>query len=285
MKVSLNGSIIENEEAAIRAETDGLFYGAGCFETFKSYRGKFLHLDRHLHRLNDAVSYLTGQKAGFFTEEQVRLEITELLKANQLSEDHARIRIQVSLGERGGYSLPDANEPSFITLITSDEVALKAAGPLRLVSVNTTVVPSSCRPTQLKLSNMMHYRQAAIEAKAKGADDALMLTVRDEVAETSIANIFWEKNGTIFTPSATCDILPGITRSILIQMGSESGNRIKEGAFSGSDIEQASQIWICNSLKELVWVSSLNGRPYPTDTPLRHDLLQKFEGYKKEKMA
>lgn len=284
MKVSFNGSVTDKEDATAPAESDGLFYGAGCFETFKSYNGKFLHLDRHLRRMNAAVAYLTDLNEDFFVEEQVRMEIADLLKANNLTDLHSKVRIQVSLNQRNGYAQPVSKKPAVMTLITTDEIQNTSTEPVRLASVETTVVPTSCRPAHLKLSNMLHYRQAAIQAKSKGADDALMLTVRGEVAETSIANIFWEKNGTAFTPSVSCDILPGITRSIVPHLISRLDIELKEGTFKPIDIEHSSQIWMCNSLKELVWVSSLNGRPYPTDTQLRENLLQKFEHYKRENL-
>lgn len=285
MKVSLNGSITDKDEAVNAAESDGLYYGAGCFETFKSYKGKFLHLDRHLRRLNDAVTYLTGVEENFFSEERLRSELAKLMHTNGLTNVKSKVRIQISLSGRYGYAQPDSKVSQLMTLITTDEIQDKIIAPIRLASVETTVVPASCRPTHLKLSNMLHYRQAAIEAKAKGADDALMLTVHGEVAETSIANIFWENNRTVFTPSAKCDILPGITRSIILGLVNEMGVVVEQGEYSSSDIEHATQIWICNSVKGSVWVSSLNSRQYPTDTKLRDRLLEKFEQYKKENLA
>lgn len=285
MKVSLNGSIVDKYEARITGESDGLYYGAGCFETFKSYKGKFLHLDHHLRRLNDAVTYLTGEEKIFFKEKLLRAEIVSLLNANGLTDEYTKIRIQVSLAGRCGYVQPDLKRSGLITLIRADEIHNKSPQTVRLSSVDTAVVPASCRPTHLKLSNMIHYRQAAIQAKAKGADDALMLTVRGEVAETSIANIFWEKNGTTFTPSAACDILPGVTRSILVELISDMGVDVRQGTYSLSDIEQASRIWLCNSVKELAWVSSLNGKSYPTNSEFGDKLRNYLEEYKKENLS
>jgi len=284
MKVSLNRSIVDNKEATIPAESDGLFYGAGCFETFTSYKGKFLHLDRHVQRLNDAVTYLAGMAGDAFVEELLRSEITDLLEANRLSDARSKIRIQVSLSGRTGYSQPDSTSPVLFTLITAQEIVDSSPEPLSLASVGTTVVPASCRPTHFKLSNMMHYRQAAIEAKGKGADDALMFTVAGNVAETSIANIFWEKKGTVFTPSAACDILPGITRSVLMQLCKKMDAEIREGTYSASEIGRASQVWICNSVKELAWVSSINNRPYPTESALRDEIMHHFDIYKRENL-
>lgn len=284
MKVSLNGSIVERKDATIQAESDGLFYGAGCFETITSYRGTFLHLDRHIRRLNDGISYLTGSGNDSFTEELIKSEIPELLEANGLTETRSRIRIQVSIAERPGYSQPGANKPKTVTVVTANSVN-KLTRPLRLATVKTTVVPSSCRPVHLKLSNMLHYRQAAIEAKQAGADDALMLTVHGAVAETSIANIFWEKEGTIYTPSVSCDILPGVTRSIVAGLISRESGNIKEGVFTPDELMSASQVWISNSVKELCWVSGIDEFEYPTETPLRSKLLQLFETYKNDNLT
>ena len=284
MKVSLNGSIVDSEKAVIQAESDGLFYGAGCFETFTSYRGRFLHLNRHVQRLNDALAYLTGSKADLFSEERLRREIATLLEANRLNSERTKIRLQVSLSERGGYSQTFTKSPKLITFITAGKISERPPDLMSLASVETTVVPASCRPTHLKLSNMMHYRQASIEAKAMGADDALMFTVAGNVAETSIANIWWEKNGTVYTPSAECDILPGITRSVLIDLCSQLDIEMKAGAYSASDIKNASQVWICNSIKEIAWVSKVDGRSYPTETLLRDQILHHFDIFKRENL-
>jgi branched-subunit amino acid aminotransferase/4-amino-4-deoxychorismate lyase len=284
MKVSLNGSIVDSGKAFIQAESDGLFYGAGCFETFASYRGKFLHLNRHMERLNHALNYLTGGKAEPFSEERLRSEIATLLEANRLNSERSKIRLQVSLSGRAGYSQTYPENPKLIAFMTAEKISERPPDQMSLATVETTVVPASCRPTHLKLSNMMHYRQASVDAKAMGADDALMFTVAGNVAETSIANIWWEKNGTVFTPSAACDILPGITRSVLIDVCSQMDIEINEGAYSASDIKDASQVWICNSIKEIAWVSTIDGRSYPSKTLLRDRILHHFDIFKRENL-
>lgn len=285
MKVSLNGSIVDRENAVVPAESDGLYYGAGCFDTFMSYHGKFLHLTDHIRRLNLGVSYLTGADEDFFAEDLIRAEISELLKVNDLYNKRVRVRVQVSIGERLGYVLPMKKKPVIVSLITATPAPDVEVSPLQLKTVKTTVVPASSKPAHLKLSNMLHYRQAGIEAKNKGADDALMLTLNGLIAETSIANIFWEKDGVVYTPSASCDILAGVTRSIVLKLMKKSVDDVREGEFTLKDLKSASQVWICNSLKEIVWVSKIDDRSFMADTPLRKNLLQSFSTYKEENLT
>lgn len=282
--VSLNRSVVSKKEAMASVESDGLFYGAGCFETLMSYKGRFLHLDRHIRRLNDGIRYLTGSEEDIFNEDQLRKEILFLLNKNHLTDQYVKVRIQVSLRGRYGYSVPDSYKYKLTTLITTDKLAYTTVQSVNLVSSNTTVVPSSCRPVHLKLSNMLHYRQAAIEARQNGGDDALMCTVDGSVAETSIANIFWESEGVVYTPSAGCDILPGITSEVVIQLLNTLDIECKTGAFSMEDVAHASQVWVCNSIKEMAWVSSIDGKTYLDESDLRNDLVHQFEMYKKKNL-
>lgn len=282
--VSLNGSVVNKNEAMASVECDGLFYGAGCFETLMSYRGKFLHLDRHIRRLNDGIRYLTGSEEDVFSEIQLRREISSLLNENHLTDHNVKVRIQVSLGGRNGYSVPESQNSKLTKLITTDKLEHRTAQSIQLVSSKTTVVPASCRPAHLKLSNTLHYRQAALEARQKGGDDALMCTVDGAVAETSIANIFWESKGTVYSPSAGCDILPGITSKVVIKLLNTLDVECKRGAFPTEEVAQASQVWVCNSIKELAWVTSIDDKQYSVESDLRNKLVHQFELYKKKNL-
>lgn len=280
MKVSINGTIKSDDDARIHAVSDGLFYGAGCFDTLKSYGNRFLHLERHIERLNRGIAYLTHNDGDFFDENLLRAELTELLLANSLDETEARVRIQVSLGGRQGYSLPDQDHQNLNTLITVHDMTGREFDPVHLKTVETTVVPSSSRPSDLKLSNMLHYRQAAIEARSYGGSDALMCTTKGFVAETSIANIFWKKGKTVYTPSTTCDMLPGITRSIINHMAEKLGFTIEEGQYQPSELNKADTAWICNSIRELVLIKGIDDFDMPQDSHFWNELGKRFELYK-----
>lgn len=278
--VSLNGNLVARGRALVGAESDGLFYGAGCFETLRSYNGQFLHLDRHLERLNRGVRFLLQSGRFAIPEDQIRREIKHLLEQNDLVDADARVRIQVSLSRRNGYTLPKNDNIELNRLISTDPIQNSYSDAISLATSEITVVPVSSRPAELKLSNMLHYRQAAIEAKQVDADDALMLTTDGHVAETSVANVFWEKEGTVYTPSKDCDILPGITRSTVLFLLKKLEISCREGRFKKEHLMKANQIFVCNSIRELVWVKSVDQQVFDTDTDLKNDLLHEFEKYK-----
>lgn len=284
MYLNLNGKLMTASAAKIDAESDGLFYGAGCFETLKGYRDKFLHLDKHINRLNEGIQFLTGTNSQSIEAEEVRRKLLELLEANGLQNKLSKVRIQVSLSDRNGYTSVPPDELQLLMIISAGELLIRPSKSVSVITSKFCVVPNDCRPVHLKLSNMIHYRQAAIQAKQHGADDALMFTTGGNIAETSIANIFWEKEGVVYTPSTECDILPGIMRHVVIQLLSELELECRTGAFSIEDILNANQVWITNSVREMIWVRSIDGNVYQNETILKDQLNKLFEEYKNENL-
>jgi len=131
--------------------------------------------------------------------------------------------------------------------------------PLRLLTAKTRVIPSECRPSGLKLSNMLHYRSAFREAIKQNYDDALMLTLDGYIAETSIANLFWVSGNRVRTPSKDCSILPGVMRNATIQAIKKCSTlSIEEGFYNKDSILNADLVWISNSVIEFRPVSSID---------------------------
>lgn len=281
MKLLLNGKITDPENAVVPASISGVYYGAGCFETMRSCAGKFLRFDKHIDRFNRGLHWL-GVPAGKNLEAKlIRDDISKLLETNELTSVDARVRIQAVLEETGGYHTSDKVPYSLV--ITAKPFTDVAENSIRLCSVSPRTIPGECRPAGLKLSNMLHYRQAFREAAEKGYDDGLMVNVNGYLAETSIANIFWRKGREIFTPSPQCDLLPGIMREIMIHILDDfDGYTVREVEFKPSVLRQASQVWLTNSVREIRWVKEIDQQEYQVDGEFRAALEKALQQYKKE---
>ncbi len=265
--ISLNGKIVLQDDANVPAVQSGLFYGAGCFESFLIEQYRVFRFDEHFNRLIFGLDYLGVPTKYHPEKENLSADIYRLVKKNNLQQNRARIRIQCSLNEQKGY-YRDSERP-LNQIITCNRFHQEPMKPTRLVSVKTKVVPAECRPANLKLSNMLHYRNAFREAVDAGADDALMLTVNGFIAETSIANIFWKNGNEVYTPSTACDILPGIMRNSVIEIvHRHSGLKLSEGNFQYGQLEVADCIWLTNSVREIIPVQSVDEKEFRTDDPV-----------------
>jgi len=281
--VCLNGRIIKQDEALIPANNSALYYGTGCFETFLVENSAFFKLKEHVDRLNRGMAYLSGNKGNLLAEEQIREDTIQLIKKNQLGKERVKVRIQFSLLEESGYS--ESKDPGYFLLIAVSK-ATESLTPLIVTVADTRVVPASSRPADLKLSNMLHYRQAWREAKSDGMDDAILLTTDDFLAETSIGNLFWKKEDEIYTPSADCDILPGIMRNSVIDiLTNKMSLKVNEGKYPLNELKTSETVWMTNSLREVQEISDVDGHKFETDQHFLKQLKNRLKEYKAEHLS
>ena len=103
---------------------------------------------------------------------------------------------------------------------------------------------------------------ASQEAKAKGFDEALLLDMNDHVAEGPGANVFYEKDGKLFTPPPG-NILPGITRATVFEIGEELGISIEEKLFNVDELKEADAVFYCGTAAEVIGWESLDETVFP----------------------
>lgn len=275
----LNGELVDEKTSLISPLNRGMMYGDGCFETLKSYSGRFLRWKQHVQRLEDGLSYLEMEAP--FSEADLKEQVEKLLERNLLLNEEAVIRIQCwRAGERGYFT--NSNDAQWMIQ------ALKAHSQkdiFRLAVAETRAIPSKALERKYKLSNGLNYIKASGEAKRAGCDDSLMLTVEDKISETTSANVFWVDEGKLFTPGVDCDLLPGVTRSLIIEAAESLGIQVKQGAFELEEIEQAEAVFCTNSLIEIVEVHALDEIEYEVNHPVVMKVKVAFEQLKVEELS
>jgi branched-subunit amino acid aminotransferase/4-amino-4-deoxychorismate lyase len=277
--IILNGKIIAEQEAWVSPLNRGMMYGDGCFETLKWYSGSFLKWDLHVQRVEAGLEYLEISPA--FTPAELRRQLITLIERNQLLEKEGMIRIQCwRKGERG-YKTDSSNMG---WLIQASEITPHHS-PLKLTEAETRCIPSAALDRNYKLSNGLNYIKAAQEARNVQCDDALMLTVGGKISETTSANIFWVKDDQVFTPSKKCDLLPGITRELVIEVIKSVGIELAEGIFTPEDIQSAEAVFCTNSLIELRSVASLDKINFEVDHPLFLKIKDNFDQFKQKELS
>ncbi|MEO9885590.1 MAG: aminotransferase class IV [Balneola sp.] len=277
--INLNGKIFSESEKTISATSRAVSYGDGCFETIRSYSGKFLNFEEHFERLQAGLRYLEMKSE--LTEEKLRLEIQKLLEKNNLKNKDTVVRIQCFRKGKSGYF--DLSEESVFVISTRE--VLVDTSDIKLKTVSVRAIPSISLERKVKLSNSINYIKAAQEAQKKGVDDALMLTVDGFISETTIANVFWIKEDKISTPSVSCDLLPGVTRNIIITMIKEDpALTFLESEFKPDDIYNADAVFCTNSVMEIKAVSMVDDHSFDTQHTILSKLKKEFSAYKAENL-
>ena len=280
--IVFDGDLVPGDQPVVPAVSRGLMYGDGLFETFRIYSGQSLLFDAHLKRLSKGMNILGIPEAAITQRSELRGAAFKVLKKNNLLQTDAIIRLQVWRDGSRGYHPANDSEPHYS--MTASACPETFARP-SLVTVDRRRIPSASLPSTVKMTNGINYILAAREADQKGGDDALMQTVDGWVSETTIANIFWAKGATIFTPSSDCDLIPGITRKILFKLIKEHSSwDLKTGKFKVDYLLDADSVWLCNSVREILPVQEVNNRSFSAESNLLSHLQQAFSRYRKENL-
>ncbi len=278
--IIFDGELLPASEPVIPVLSRGLMYGDGIFETFRTYRGQTFLLDEHIARLTSGLQLLHLSPKQEITATEIRKLVFRLLEKQKLLDSDAIVRMQIWRGGERGYH-PKKNAETHFAISASacpDDFSTPT-----LVTVSTKRIPSQSLPAQVKHTNGINYILAAREASKKEADDALMQTVDGWVSETTIANIFWCKGQTIFTPDTDCDLLPGITRNLLVEIINNLENwKLNEGKYVVSDVEDTQTVWMCNSVREILPVKQIDDHKFDTHHPVIKILKEEFNKYLKE---
>lgn len=211
MKIWLNGSILDAEQAAIPVSDRGFTLGDGLFETIKAVGGHALRLDGHWARLEDGARLLRLS----LPLDRAGLEnaIPQVLSANGLSDAALRLTVSRGPGQRG--LLPP--EPCAPTVVLSAGPLPPALGPARAVIAREVRRNAHSPLARIKALSYLDNILARLEAQERGADDALLLNTEGRLAESTIANLFVVlADGTIVTPPVAEGALPGVRRAALL---------------------------------------------------------------------
>jgi branched-chain amino acid aminotransferase len=280
MKIYLNGKIVPAKDAVVSVFDHGFLYGDGIYETLRVYNGVVFKLSEHLQRFYRSAS-LIGLTLPFDSD-YLKTAIYETLLANGLED--AYIRLTMSRGP-GAIGLDPDFCPAPTTVIIAQEfkeypAAYYKKGISLIIAATRRNLKDAINP-QIKSLNFLNNILAKIEAKKNNAYEAIMLNASGKLTEGTISNIFFHKDGVLYTPSISCGILDGVTRGLIIELAGREGLELKEGKFVRKDIYEAEEVFITNTTMEVMPVSRIDDRTYPVGKIAK--LLRKL--YRKEVRA
>ena len=247
MKIYLNGNIIHADRARISPADRGLLLGDGIFETLRAYGGRIFRLDAHLDRLIDSAHLL--QIPIPISRAALSQALNATLEANQLSKSDATLRLTLTrgVGPRG-LSLPPNPRPTLvIAAITLD----KSHSPPAKALISNIHRNQYSPLAKIKSLNFLDNMLARQEAISQGFDEALLINCSGQLAEASAANLFIVSQASIFTPPIEDGALPGVTRSVIIELAKSLMVPIRESSLDQKDVAEADEAFLTNSLIEV----------------------------------
>lgn len=260
-----NGQFVEAHNASISIDDRGLLLGDGLFETMRAYQGKVFRMADHLKRLLTSCSDFNLKLP--WTTDEISKMIQDLIEKN--GRPSARVRLTITRGRhQGSMGLAPSNSPTLI--ITAEKIPAgledKTAKTIKLITPKIRFSENNFILRHKSLNRLMHL-WARAEAEKAGADEALILDERSNVASCSTGNIFAVQYGQLFTPPLTAPILPGVTRKVVIELAHDEGIPVREDFFSPIMLAGADEAFITNCVQEILPVVEANGRRVASGKP------------------
>lgn len=267
--VSIDGAVLAPDDAKVSVYDRGFLYGDAVFEVLRTYGGRPFVLGEHLARLRRSAERVLIRLP--VDEATLGAEVEAVIAAARADgAGEAYVRIVVTRG-RGPLSLdPDtASHPLRVVLVEPvtpppRDTYLRGVA-LALVATRRAVDDTAAAGA--KVGNYLSNLLALHEAKARGAQEALIVDARGHVVEGASSNVFVVTAGRVATPPESAGILAGITRAHVLAAARDVGIPVDERALLPDDVFGADEVFITSSIRELVPVVRVDGRLIGTGAP------------------
>lgn len=291
----MNGRLVPWDQANIHILSHVIHYGSCLFEGIRCYRTKrgsaVFRLREHVARLFDGCRIYRMTPP--HTPEAVEKAILETVRANRQEACYIRplvyrgydslgvnpqpcpVDVAIAVWPWGAYLGQDALEKGVDVMVSS----------WRRVAPDTL-------PAMAKASaNYMNSQLIKMEALANGYAEGIALDPAGHVSEGSGENIFIVRGGVLHTPPVNASILPGITRSSVMQLAREHGIPVVEGQIPREMLYIADEIFLVGTATEVTPVRSVDkapvgeGRKGPITTKLQAEFNALTTGEKDDRFG
>jgi len=261
-KIWFNGSLINWDDAKIHVLSHVVHYGSSVFEGIRCYNTEkgpaVFRLQDHVNRLFESAKIYRMEIS--YTREEICDAILETIRINKLQECYIRpvafrgygslgvnpldcpTDVVIAVWEWGQYLGPEAIEKG-VSVCTSSWNRMAA---------NT--MPSLAKAG----GNYLNSQLVKMEAKLNGYDEGIVLDTDGLVSEGSGENLFIIKNGTVYTPSSSFSILPGITRHTAITLARGLDMRVEQRSIPRESIYIADEVFFTGTAAEITPIRAVD---------------------------
>ncbi|MCB8836196.1 branched-chain amino acid aminotransferase [Aurantimonas sp. VKM B-3413] len=253
----VDGDWHDGSPALIGPKSHAMWLGSTVFDGARWFDGAAPDLDLHCRRVNRSAEAL-GLKATMPAEEIVALT------REGLSDFSGKVAVYIRpmyWAEDGGYmGVPADPDSTRFCLCLYETPMIEPAGFSVTVSPFRRPTPETM-PTLAKAGCLYpNNARAILEARSRGFGNALVLDMLGNVAETGTSNIFFVKEGVVYTPVPNGCFLNGITRQRVIALLREAGREVVEKSLSVTEFMDADEIFSTGNHSKVVPVNRIEGR-------------------------
>lgn len=246
--VFLNGEFLPQDQATISVMDRGFLFGDGVYEVIPVYNDKLFRFEQHLERLTRSLAAIElDMDLQFLRWQEI---FTKLMALNPQNGPNQALYFQITrgCGQERQHAFPEKVKPTLFALtmpLNPIPIEELSKGKKAILLPDSRWEFCYIKATSL-LANVLLY-QKALDAHVSEA----ILVRNHEVLEGSTSNVFIVKDHIIQTPPLSDYILGGITRELVLELAHENGLPCEEKSLTVSEVQQADEIWITSTTREI----------------------------------
>ena len=251
--VFINGEYVAAEQATVSVFDRGFLFGDGIYEVIPVYQGRCFQLAGHLARLKRSLAEISMDNP--YSDQEWTMMINDLIDRNGGGDQAFYLQVSRGVAPRD-HVFPEGVTTTVFAMSNplSPLPEYYHSQGVQAVTLGDTRW-QRCDIKAISLLPNTLLKQAAKEA---GADEALL--IRDGfLTEGSASNAYAVFDGVIHTAPKGPQILPGITRDVVLDLARSNGIAVEEYAVKEADLLRADELWVSSSTKEIVPITTLNG--------------------------
>ena len=258
--VFLNGEFMPMSDAKISPLDRGFLFGDGIYEVIPCYDAKLVGFGLHIERLQDGLEAIDIQVN--LTKQDWQNIVSTLIEKNTATNLGLYIHVSRGADIKRSHGFPEHITPTVFVYafeINASPIADRQQVTRYRVTTTEDLRWKRCqiKSTSL-LGNVMHFQQG----QSAGVNETILYNQHHELTEASASNVFIIKNDEVITPSLDNQLLPGITRKMLLDiLRKDNTLQVHERVVTMSEVFDADEIWLTSSSKELVPVIEIDGQP------------------------
>ncbi len=249
-KVFLNGEILSAADAKISVFDRGFIFGDGIYEVMARIGGRFFYREAHLNRLRTCLEKIDIS----FDVDALESEIPKLLSLSGLETSDCLLYIQVTRGVAPRqHSYPREIQPTVMMYAWARTLPEINDIPASVV-LQKDFRWSRC---DIKMTSLLGNVMANEFAVAHNCYETVF--ERDGIlTEASHSNVFFVKNGVVYTHPADCFILDGITRQVVLELCEKLGIAVRLEGLPVQDIPNMDEAFLTGTSTQILAIANID---------------------------
>ena len=257
--VYVDGEYISSRSASVSVFDHGFLYGDGVFEGIAVYNSRAFMLEEHLARMFNSAEAIGLEIP--LSKARLREAINDTISRNSLVEGYLRPIVTRGTGSLG-LNPEYCKNPSVIIIPqrVEDYPLMKIRRPGRAIISTIRRNPPFCIPASAKTLNYLNNILAKQQANDAGVGEAIMLDSNGKVSEGTGDNLFLVRGSEVYTPSLQGNILPGITRLVVLKLCKKHRIPFHESEILPRDLYAADEAFLTSTSLEIQPLVGVDGR-------------------------